>query len=61
MTTLNRGPATIYAFPPRGRFAAGRQLENETSAASPRIANVLSASGWYHEEAMRDAEGKLKN
>ena len=63
MTNLNRGSATIYAFPARGRFAANGQ--NEETAAKTRLASSyvtrVSSSSWYHEEAIRDADHSRKN
>jgi len=50
------GSATIYAFPPRGRFAAAGQsddLARPAAAAWPRGVTVASGGGWYHDEAIR--------
>ncbi len=53
--------ATIYAFPPRGRFAT---LSHEAAAAAdnPTLPGVkiASASGWYHDEAIQ-AEQRRKS
>ena len=58
MTSLNREPAKIYAFPPRGRFAAGSgRTEAYRPEHTPR-ACVASSSAWYHDEAMR-SEARL--
>jgi hypothetical protein len=57
MATLNRGPARIYNFPPRGRFAAVTSQHDEASnpqRAPVRAEKVASASSWYHEEAIRE-------
>jgi len=55
-TTFSGGSATIYAFPARGRFAAGNQRDESSFAANvqvPRSVRVASGSGWYHEEAIQ--------
>jgi hypothetical protein len=63
MTSLNRGPAKIYAFPARGRFATDGQQNEAVRAnlAHPRMARVASSSSWYHDEAIREAETPRKN
>jgi hypothetical protein len=55
MTTSNSATATIYTFPPRGRFAEVGQQQNSTAAnaALPRTLIAASGSGWYHDEAIR--------
>ncbi len=58
MTTNLSGSATIYAFPPRGRFAAANQGEQSKAAANvqlPRGVMLVSGSGWYHEAAIQEA------
>jgi hypothetical protein len=51
--------AKIYAFPPRGRFAA--QIQNggmslPAEATLPLGAEFASlGSGWYHEEALQES------
>ena len=55
MTTLNRGPAEIIAFPLRGRFAAAVQHdEPNTAYAAAGLPRAASGSAWYHEEAIRE-------
>lgn len=54
MPTLNRGPAEIIAFPPRGRFAAPQQDDVIDSRAGIRAVKAVSGSSWYHEEAIRE-------
>ena len=64
MTTNSyRGPAKIYDFPARGRFAERGQSEESKSAANPAVqgnflapgaAKVVFGSSWYHEEAIRE-------
>jgi hypothetical protein len=60
MTTyVSHGSATIFMFPPRGRFAIGSQSNESNPAANlelPRGVRIASASGWYHEEAIRAEE-----
>ena len=52
----DRASATIYQFPPRGRYAAGVRLQ-ATPTTGPGLPHVMSptivGSGWYHEEAIR--------
>ena len=61
MTTLNRGPADIIAFPPRGRFAvAGQQDDAANTRAATRVAKAASGSSWYHEEAIREVVKMLE-
>ena len=53
--------ATIYSFPPRGRFAL--RIDDTAPAANvqlPRGAELVPGSGWYHDEAIRD-ENTRKN
>jgi hypothetical protein len=59
----DRGPAAIYQFPPRGRFAVGgRRDESDRApgvASSPPPAMAFGGS-WYHEEAIRESERARK-
>jgi hypothetical protein len=58
MTTSLSGSAKIYPFPARGRFAANSRHEDFESAKLqlPRGARLAaSGSGWYHDEAIKDA------
>ena len=53
--------AKIYSFPPRGRFAL--RIDDTAPAANvqlPRGVKLVSGSGWYHDEAIRD-ENTRKN
>ena len=64
-TSLSRASATIFTFPPRGRYAI-REQDMSTPAATLPHGAVLSpsGSGWYHEEAIqaaREAELGRKN
>jgi len=51
------GSATIYAFPPRGRFALASQHDAMEFAGvkSAHGVKIASGSGWYHEAAIEDA------
>ena len=59
-TNVHSGSARIYQFPARGRFVAGALREDSkpalAPALSPRVARAASGSGWYHEEAILEAE-----
>ena len=61
----DRVSAKIYEFPARGRFANVGQHQDKPVTSqnllSPRVARVESGSGWYHDEAIRDAEYARKN
>jgi hypothetical protein len=53
--------ATIYTFPPRGRFAL--RIDDTAPAANaqlPRGVKLVSGSSWYHDEAIQ-AENARKN
>jgi hypothetical protein len=63
-TNLNRGSATIYAFPARGRFAVGAPRDEANPAAelrSPRLSETVLTGSWYHEEAVREADRARKH
>jgi hypothetical protein len=55
--------AKIYQFPTKARPPAGHFDESKRAAAvtSPPIANTEFGSGWYHEEAIEEAERSRKN
>jgi len=58
-TSHDRGSAKIYQFPPRGRFVGSAQREESNASAnlaSPRVARIAFGSGWYHDEAIQEAE-----
>jgi Protein of unknown function (DUF2735) len=62
-TSMSRTSATIYTFPPRGRFAI-REQEMPAAGALPAGVKVSYGSSWYHEEAIlaaREAEQGRKN
>jgi hypothetical protein len=55
-TTTTKNSATIYVFPPRGRFANSAQPKDIAPAANtqaPRAALVVAGSGWYHDAAIQ--------
>jgi hypothetical protein len=49
--------ATIFKFPPRGRFALTMNADAFTAALAklPSSAKIASRSAWYHEEAIQEA------
>ena len=56
-TGLDRSSATIYQFPPRGRYAGaarGIQPGSMKDRALPHMAGPVVGSGWYHDEAIRN-------
>jgi len=64
MSSMSRASATIYTFPPRGRFAIREQETSAGGVALPPGAKLVSGSGWYHEEAIqatREIEQGRKN
>jgi Protein of unknown function (DUF2735) len=63
-TSMSRASATIYTFPPRGRYAIREQEISAPAAALPHGVKLSSGSGWYHEEAIqaaRESEQGRKN
>ena len=59
-TDFSATTATIYTFPPRGRFAINAQREETQSVfQQPRGVKVMSGA-WYHDEAIQ-AEDARKN
>jgi len=53
----DRVSAQIIQFPARGRFAsAGNHDENSVTATTPPRAKIAMGSGWYHDQAIQDAE-----
>jgi hypothetical protein len=58
------GSAKIYQFPAGGRAGlSGRRYEAKPTDdfAVARNARVTSGSAWYHEEAIREAQGTRRN
>lgn len=59
MTT--NGSAEIYQFPARGRFAANLHREDAKPVAPSQVVKVVASSGWYHDEAIQEAERTRKS
>ena len=65
-TSLSRTSATIFTFPPRGRYAI-REQDTSVPVAGVQLTHGVkfsSGSGWYHEEAIQaaiEAEQGRKN
>jgi hypothetical protein len=62
-TDFDRSSATIYQFPPRGRYALGAgQLAAERGSmmdlALPRMTSPTLGGSWYHEEAIREERAR---
>jgi len=60
-TNFPRESAQIYQFPARGRFAAAGchdQSESVVNLMSARIGKTVLGGAWYHEEAIRDDQGR---
>src|SRR5579862_8968321 len=55
-TDLDRHSATIYQFPPRGRYAIGARRPPAAVAdyGLPPAMSSSFGSGWYHDEAIRE-------
>jgi hypothetical protein len=56
------GSATIYTFPPRGRYALRDHGAGLTAAANMQLPHgarfAPSSSGWYHDDAIRSDDGR---
>jgi hypothetical protein len=51
------GSATVYTFPPRGRFALRSPGENPAADVQlPRGAKLVAGSGWYHDAAIQESD-----
>jgi hypothetical protein len=59
-TSISRGSAQIYEFPPRGRFALNAGNESQAVESQP-LAKVAAGSGWYHDAAIQEAERPRSN
>ena len=58
-TDITGTTATIYTFPPRGRFAVNAQHQDAKPAFQlPRGVKLASGSGWYHDEAIQAEQGR---
>ena len=56
------GSATIYRFPPRGRYALRERSDDLVSNRSlPRGARLSCGSGWYHDDAIAAEQPGRKN
>jgi hypothetical protein len=55
-TGSDRASATIYQFPPRGRFAVGArsQVAPVANGGLPHLTSPALGSAWYHDEAIRE-------
>jgi len=56
-SNVQRGSATIYQFPARGRYAQGARADDTAIRHNEEAgtARVAASSGWYHDAAI-DAE-----
>jgi hypothetical protein len=64
MTANSRqGSAKIYQFPAGGRAGLGGRRKGAKPAedTTARMPKVTSGGAWYHEQAIREAEGVQKN
>jgi len=59
MTNVERGSATIYQFPIRGRYAQGVLARDARGSAPSDAPRVAASSGWYHDAAI-EAERTTK-
>ena len=62
-TNFDRPSAKIYQFPVKNRrFEARDVLENSAPRRGPAaVCEIESGSGWYHQEAIRQADPTRKN
>ena len=56
-TNISHGSATIYQFPTNGRAGSGSS-HDMPEMRSPSIASTEFGSGWYHDAAIRDTDGR---
>jgi hypothetical protein len=54
--SIERQSATIYTFPPRGRFA----VAGEQTVMPSRLARVGSGDAWYHDQAIEETKRPRK-
>lgn len=62
-TNFSPGSAKIYQFPTRVRPTIGGHREEPAPVVdlmSPRLAQAAFGGGWYHEEAIQEAERARK-
>lgn len=56
-TTTHREAAKIYEFPSGGRASRNRASASSSAhPASPKTAKAEYGSGWYHDDAIEEAE-----
>lgn len=72
-TNVDRGPAKIFPFPARGRYAPANHSTQTPAQAypdfslkaanhlTPDSADIAYGSSRYHDEAIREAERNRKN
>lgn len=58
-TSISRGSAEIYEFPPRGRFA--RTVREQPSLEAQAATRAAVGSGWYHDAAIAEEAERLRN
>ena len=62
-TSIHHGSAKIYQFPVKNRATVDGHRDSVTPATLPtsqRISGAAFGDGWYHEEAVQDAERARK-
>jgi hypothetical protein len=59
-TSISRGSAQIYEFPPRGRFALDARDESQAriNLEAQALPKVAYGSGWYHDAAIQDERSR---
>jgi hypothetical protein len=62
MTTLPIGSAQIYQFPAGGRAGVNRSRQQATASEyTARLPKIAFGGGWYHDEAIQDADRARNN
>lgn len=60
-TSARHETAKIYAFPPRGRLAEGRDVTAKASGAQPsHRAPEIDFGSWYHQAAVQEDQRTRK-
>jgi hypothetical protein len=59
-TSISRGSAQIYEFPPRGRFALNTRDDTQSriDLEAQALPKVACGSGWYHDQAIQDERSR---